>query len=139
MRIVDDQARALFASARVARLATVDPQSGVHLVPLVFAVDGDRVYSPVDAKPKRTTALRRLANVRADPRVSLLADHYVDDWTKLWWVRADGLGRVVAADDPEAGRGVELLVNRYEQYEAIPPDGEMLVVDVQRWAGWKAS
>src|SRR3954454_20211872 len=105
MRIVDDQARALFASARVARLATVDPQSGGHLVPLVFAVDGDRIFSPVDAKPKRTAALRRLANVRADPRVSLLVDHYVDDWTKLWWVRTDGVGRVVAASDPEAGRG----------------------------------
>src|SRR5450755_4641235 len=80
------QARERFAAARVARLATADSSGRPHLVPLVFAVDGDRVYSTVDAKPKRTTALRRLDNVRENPAVSLLVDHYEDtDWAALWW------------------------------------------------------
>ena len=84
-----EEARRRFAGARVARLATISADGAPHLVPFVFAVAGDTVYSAVDAKPKRTTALKRLANIDRDPRVTLLADHYDDDWTALWWVRAD--------------------------------------------------
>ena len=87
------EARGRFAAARVARLATADATGQPHLVPVTFAVAGDMVYTAVDAKPKRTTALRRLANVAANPRVSLLVDHYDDDWSRLWWVRADGRRR----------------------------------------------
>src|ERR671932_2614874 len=107
-----EEARARFAAARVARLATADASGRPHLVPIVFAVAGDEVVSAVDAKPKRTTALRRLANVRENPQVALLADHYEDDWDALWWVRADGSARVLERDE----RAVELLADRYEQY-----------------------
>ena len=79
-----------FASARVARLATVDAGGGPHVVPITFAVDGDVIWSAVDDKPKRSRELKRLANIRSNPAVSVLADHYDDDWTRLWWVRADG-------------------------------------------------
>ncbi len=120
---------------RVARLATVDSEGHPHLVPIVFAVVGDRIYSAVDQKPKRTTALRRLANVRANPAVSLLVDHYDDDWSRLWWVRADGRGRVLDGDDPEALRAVGLLRRRYPQQRAA---GGVLAVDVERWRGWSA-
>ena len=83
----------------MARLATADAGGRPHLVPVVFAVDDDRVYSVVDAKPKRTTALRRLANVAENPAVALLVDHYDDaDWDALWWVRAEGRGRVLEPD-----------------------------------------
>jgi len=138
-----DQARELFSAARVARVATADPDGVPHVVPLVFAVDvrtdGTTVYSAVDAKPKRTPALRRLANVRANPRVALLADHYDDTaWEALWWVRADGVGRVLAPDDPWARRGVGLLVAKYPQYRAAAPEGPVLAVDVARWTGWAA-
>ena len=73
-----DEWRRLFARARVARLATVDAAGRPHLVPLAFAVAGNEIFSAVDAKPKRTTRLRRLENVRANPQVALLADHYDD-------------------------------------------------------------
>ena len=86
------QARRRFAAARVARLATADAAGRPHIVPITFAVDGDVVYSAVDAKPKRRTALKRLANIAANPAVALLVDHYADDWNELWWVRADGTG-----------------------------------------------
>jgi PPOX class probable F420-dependent enzyme len=128
------EARACFAAARVARLATADASGRPHLVPVAFAVVEDTIYSAVDAKPKRTRALRRLANVRENPAVSLLVDHWDDDdWAALWWVRADGRGRVLDPGDPEARRGVELLRERYPaQREA----GEVLAVDVERWSGW---
>lgn len=134
-----DEARELFASARVARLATVEVSGRPHLVPLVFALSGDTFYSAVDRKPKRSTALRRLANVAADPRVSLLVDHYDEDWSRLWWVRADGTARVLAADEPEGATALDLLAARYPQYRAEPPPGPVLAVDVARWTGWRAA
>lgn len=133
-----EEARRLFATARVARLATLGPGGAPHLVPMVFALDSDTVLSAVDAKPKRTTKLRRLDNVRADPRVTLLADHYEDDWTALWWVRADGRGRVIEPGEPQAQHAVALLAARYEQYAVTPPAGPVLAIDVERWTGWRA-
>jgi PPOX class probable F420-dependent enzyme len=134
------EARRRFAAARVARLATADASCRPHLVPIVFAVAGDTVYSAVDAKPKRTTALRRLANVAANPPVTLLVDHYDDtEWDRLWWVRADGTGRVLGPEDGEARRAVTLLSDRYPQHRAQPPTGPVLAVDVERWSGWSAS
>lgn len=133
-----EELRHRFAATRVARLATIGPGGAPHLVPVVFALDGDTVYSAVDAKPKRTTNLQRLANVRDDPRATLLADHYDEDWTALWWVRADGRGRVIERGEPEADRAVELLAARYPQYVATPPPGPVLAVDVERWSGWAA-
>jgi PPOX class probable F420-dependent enzyme len=137
--VTSEAARALFAAARVARLATVGAEGRPHLVPVVFAVAGDVVYSAVDAKPKRTTALRRLENIRGNPRVALLADHYDDsDWDALWWVRADGVARVLDGSDPEARRAIALLVARYAQYGERPPRGQVLAVSVERWSGWRA-
>jgi PPOX class probable F420-dependent enzyme len=134
--MISEEARARFADARVARLATADATGRPHLVPIAFAVDGDTIYSAVDAKPKRTRALRRLANVRANPAVSLLVDHWdEEDWSRLWWVRADGHGRVLDPENPEARRAVELLRERYPRQRA---DGEVLAVAVERWSGWNA-
>jgi PPOX class probable F420-dependent enzyme len=134
------EARARFAGARVARLATVGAGGAPHLVPLVFALEGDVVYSAVDHKPKRTTALQRLANVAANPAVSLLADHYDDDdWDRLWWVRADGVARVVDPASDEAALAVRALQARYPQYSGRPPAGPVLAVTVERWSGWAAA
>jgi PPOX class probable F420-dependent enzyme len=136
--VTADEARSLFAAARVARLATVGAAARPHVVPIVFAVARDVVYSAVDAKPKRTTALKRLENVAHNPRVALLADHYDDaDWDALWWVRADGVARVV--EGAEAARGVALLRERYAQYRAEAPRGPVLAVAVERWSGWSAA
>jgi PPOX class probable F420-dependent enzyme len=127
--------RHLFASSPVARLSTVRPDGAPHLVPMVFALVDDTVYSAVDAKPKRSRRLQRLANIRADPRCALLVDHYEDDWGRLWWVRADGHGEVV--DEPSAAHpGIEALVRRFPQYRDDPPAGPLLVVTVERWSGW---
>lgn len=140
MRAMDGgEARRLFASAGIARLGTVGADGAPHLVPICFAVEGDRIYSAVDHKPKRTDRLRRLANIAANPRVSMLVDHYEDDWSKLWWVRADGVGRVAAPGVDQHARAVELLGARYEQYRQRPLAGTAIVISVSRWSGWKAA
>ena len=131
-----EEARSRFAAARVARLATADAGGRPHLVPVAFAVASDAIYSAVDAKPKRTRALRRLANVRENPAVALLVDHWdEEDWARLWWVRAEGTGRVLDPGEPEAVRAIELLRGRYPRQRA---DGAVLAVDVTRWSGWAA-
>jgi len=130
--------RRRFASSPVARLSTVRPDGGPHVVPIVFALVDDVVFSVVDAKPKRSTDLQRLANVRADPRCALLVDHYEDDWRRLWWVRADGAGAVV--DGPtDQHPGIQALVQRFRQYRDEPPSGPLLVVTVRRWTGWAST
>jgi PPOX class probable F420-dependent enzyme len=134
--VTAEEARDRFARARVARLATADAAGRPHLVPVVFAVDGERVYTVVDAKPKRTTALRRLRNVRENPAVALLVDHYDEDWSALWWARAEGVARVLQADEPEARRAIALLRERFPQQRA---QAAVMVVDVERWSGWSAA
>ena len=125
-----------FARARVARLATVSPDGGQHLVPIVFVLVDDVVWSAIDSKPKSTRALRRLDNIRSHPRVSLLVDHYDDDWTRLWWVRIDGDARVVGRDADEAAAALAALVAKYPQYQADPPAGPLVRVDITQWSSW---
>jgi PPOX class probable F420-dependent enzyme len=128
--------RQQFAQARVARLGTITPDGRPHLVPIVFALRGDTVYSAVDAKPKRTAELARLTNVAAQPRASVLADHYEEDWSALWWVRGDGRGRVLEPDLAEAQDAIALLADRYPQQQVT---GAVLALDVERWSGWAAA
>ncbi|GAA0954048.1 TIGR03668 family PPOX class F420-dependent oxidoreductase [Nonomuraea longicatena] len=129
------EARERFAAARVARLATSGADGVPHLVPVVFAVEGDALAFAVDHKPKRSADLRRLRNIAANPCVCLLADHYEDDWTRLWWARADGRAEIVA-EPGERARWVARLAARYPQYIAAPPEGPVVVVAVERWSGW---
>jgi PPOX class probable F420-dependent enzyme len=132
------EARELLASARVARLATCGPDGQPHLVPITFAVEEDTILTAVDHKPKRTTRLRRLANIEANPRVAVLADHFEEDWSKLWWARADGLARVLEPDSDGHSNAVAQLAARYGQYAERPPDGAAIEIKVSRWSGWRA-
>lgn len=135
MRLGEATARELFASARVARLATVTPEGEPHLVPIVFVAVGSRIVTAVDAKPKSTLSLQRLANIAAYPRVCVLADRYDEDWTQLWWVRADGRAHVVESDPAL----LQPLVDRYSQYAEQSPPGPLIVIDVDRWTGWSSA
>jgi len=122
----------------VLRLATVDERGVPHLIPVTFAIDRGTLYTAVDHKPKTSRDLKRLANIRANPHVTLLADHYEDDWSALWWVRLDGHARVI--DSPqEMAAPIGLLAERYDQYRERPPEGPVIAVTIDGWTGWSAT
>lgn len=137
MRLSHQEARRRLAGARVMRLATVGPDGAPHLVPATFAVRGGEIVTAVDHKPKRRQDLRRLRNMVREPRVCVLADEYAEDWSRLWWVRADGLARVL----PDAQREGALaeLAAKYPQYTARRPDGPVVAITVTRWTGWSSA
>jgi len=116
----------------------MSPGSRPHLVPVVFAAVGDTVWTAADAKPKSTRSLRRLANIEANPRVSLLVDHYEEDWSALWWVRVDGRARLVPIGSDEGAAGLSALVAKYPHYQAEPPPGPVVVIAVAAWSSWSA-
>ena len=122
----------------MARLATADAQGRPHLVPVTFVVDGDTIFTTVDQKPKSTTKLKRLRNVAENPQVTMLADHYSDDWDTLWWVRADGTA-TLRTDEHQMAAPLALLARRYPQYRQAPPPGPVLAMTVTRWSGWASA
>ncbi|MEX0826639.1 MAG: TIGR03668 family PPOX class F420-dependent oxidoreductase [Acidimicrobiia bacterium] len=126
-------------TVRVARLATVGASGVPHLVPVVFALEDDRIVTPIDHKPKRSPRLQRLVNIAAEPRVAVLFDHYDDDWSRLWWVRADGVATVLTPGDPRHQEAAGLLARRYEQYSEHPLDGPIIEIAVTRWSAWAAA
>ncbi len=131
----EEEARRRFHESAVARLATVRPDGAPHIVPIVFAVDGDDLYTAVDQKPKGGGRLQRLANLRREPRCAVLIDRYDDDWSQLWWARADGEATVI--DEPPGDHpGLRALVDRYPQYRSDAPDGPLIAIRVSRWSGW---
>lgn len=136
MRLDSRQARDRFSRARVARLATVGETGAPHIVPVTFALRDDQVAIGIDHKPKSTTRLKRLRNIAAHPRVSLLADEYSETWEDLWWVRADGEASILHGDEPGRSHWWARLAERYPQYRDRSPDGPVIVVDVTHWSGW---
>jgi PPOX class probable F420-dependent enzyme len=147
----EEECRRRFAAADVAVLGTHGPGGRVDLVPVTFVVVDDvvlddtvvhdvvvddTVVHAVDHKPKSTRRLQRLANIDADPSVTLLVDHYEADWSALWWVRA--VGRAVVVPDPP-GEAVEALGAKYRPYRERPPAGPFVVTTVQEWSGWSAT
>jgi PPOX class probable F420-dependent enzyme len=133
--VEEAEARRKATDARVGRLATIDPDGRPALVPFVFAVEGDTLFSAVDQKPKTTARLRRLDNIRRDPRVNVLIDHYEEDWSALWWVRLRGRARIVEAG-VERDRALALLAEKYPHYREQAPTGPVVAVDVEEWRGW---
>ena len=138
VRLSEDEARKRLSGARVARLATAGGDGQPHLVPVTFAIDGDLIYTAVDWKPKKSPNLRRLRNVRENPRVALLADHYAEDWDQLWWVRVDGWASVVE-DEQGLQDPLDVLCERYDQYRQRRPAGPVIVIQADRWKGWAGS
>ena len=123
-------------AARVGRIATVTEDGRPHVVPFVFVLDGETLYSSVDAKPKRSPELKRIRNIQANPSVEVVVDEYEEPWPGLWWVRLQGRGEVLESD-PERGRALELLEEKYPEYRDSPPQGAVVAVRIERWRGWE--
>lgn len=135
MNLSATDSRERFTGSPVARLATADATGTPHVVPITFAVDRDTIYFAIDHKPKRSTNLRRLRNISENPMVSVIVDHYADDWSALWWARADGRAEIWE-DDARRLKAVELLQRKYRQYADTPPSGPVVAIQVSAWTGW---
>jgi PPOX class probable F420-dependent enzyme len=134
---LDPDMRRRVAKAPVGRLATVRPGGRPHIVPVTFFLDGDEIASAIDHKRKTTTDLERLRNIEANPVVSVLIDHYEAEWSRLWWVRADGDARIVTSGKRRE-RAVAGLVEKYAPYRETAPQGSVIVIAVSRWSSWTA-
>ena len=131
--------RSFIERQRVARLATVGGKGQPHLVPIVFAFDGQKLYSPIDAKPKRASPqqLQRVRDIRDNPRVAVLMDEYSEDWQALAWLQIRGTAAFVeAGTDWETG--ARLLTAKYPQYNTMPLLGRaMIVISIKRIVHWR--
>jgi len=132
------EALSRLTSARVGHLATADASGTPHVVPFVFALDGETVYWSVDEKPKRSRRLKRLANIEANPNVEMVVDGYDEEWVRLWWVRASGPARILEQGD-ERTRALDLLRQKYPQYRANMPRGDVVAIELVRVTGWAAA
>lgn len=125
-------------AARSAHLATITPEGRPHIVPVTFAVIDERVVTMIDHKPKSTTRLQRLANIQHNPQVSLLTDHYEEDWDELWWVRVDAQAQLHEEGDVwEESR--HSLAGKYDQYRVRRPDGPAIVMTIDRITWWAST
>lgn len=137
--MTDEELRKRLEDARVATLATIRADGRVDLVPVTFAVDGERAVTAVDHKPKSTYDLKRLDNIRQFPEVTLLVDHYDDKkWDQLWWVRVRGRAKV-HPNGPSHDEAIDLLVSRYAQYKRERPTGAAIVIENTELTGWSAA
>ena len=146
MRMPNQVIQRLLDRWPVARLATLSPDGRPHQVPIVFARVQQRIWSPIDAKPKLAVELARVRHLRANPAASLLLDDYAEDWSRLWWVRVDATARVVEPDtpdaDPLAAAAVAALRAKYPQYqqvEVLREPAVLIELVPVRIASWCAS
>ncbi|MBP6995248.1 MAG: pyridoxamine 5'-phosphate oxidase family protein [Phycicoccus sp.] len=138
MRLDETESWARLAAADHGVLATRHSERGVDVVPIVFAVDGDLLGIPVDTvKPKASTRLQRERNLAADPRATVLVEHWdAEDWSALWWVRAEL--RWEATPPPATIEALTAgLVSKYPAY-AGRPFASVLVLRSVAVVGWSA-
>jgi PPOX class probable F420-dependent enzyme len=137
-----DDAWARVRSARVGRMATVAPKQRPHVVPFVFALQergSERIaYWAVDRKPKRSTDLKRIRNLEANPAVEFVVDGYDEDWERLWWVRCSGAARVIVEED-ERTSALDALREKYPQYAIDPPGGPVIAIDIETIDAWEGT
>lgn len=139
-RLKRDQS-AFLRSARIAHLATANSKGQPHVVPICFVFDGKRLYSAIDEKPKRVAAknLKRLENIRQNPHVSLVIDHYEEDWGKLAYMLIMGRARIRMSGENHR-RAVRLLRKKYVQYRQMKiAHRPVIEITVVRWRYWAAS
>ncbi|MCI0396644.1 MAG: TIGR03668 family PPOX class F420-dependent oxidoreductase [Chloroflexi bacterium] len=124
----------------MARLATVDEHGRPHIIPIVYAFDGARLFTPIDNKPKRASPhqLKRVRNIQTNPHVAVIIDHYDEDWRKLAWVQLRGQATLIESG-PDYVTGIALLEARYPQYATMSLAGRpLIVIKVDHTTSWRA-
>jgi PPOX class probable F420-dependent enzyme len=135
VKLTGEESRERARGEAVAHLATLSGGGQPHLVPVTFVIAAGRLAIGIDEKPKSTLDLKRLRNIHENPRVAVLWDRYDDDWSELWWVRADG-DASIEAEGPTWGEAWAALNEKYPQYEGRQHSGPVILIDVTRWSGW---
>ena len=134
--------RSFLHQARVGRLATASAAGEPHVVPVCYVFDGKHVYSAIDSKPKRVAAarLRRLQNLRENPRATLVVDFYDEDWTRLRYVLVIGSAEILEAGH-DRGRALGMLREKYPQYQAMRDYGQGPVIRLtpERIVCWRGA
>ncbi len=132
--------RDLLAECRIAHLGTIAPNGRPRLVPVCYALAGDHVAIAIDEKPKSTTELARVRDIRRDPRVTLLVDRYDDrDWGRLAWLRLEA-DAIVLATGSEWPEGLAALRARYRQYATMALESlPLLRLTPTRAVAWRAT
>ena len=128
-----DRIRDLFATERRAVMSTVAIDESAHSVPVVFALLDDEIVSPIDHKPKSGLVMERVKNLGRDDRITLLIDHWNEDWTRLAWVMVRGTGTVEA--EPAPG-DMRRLNERYDQYEPDERHDALIRIRPTRFSWW---
>lgn len=137
---MEDWILALLQTARVARLATIDPTGQPHVLPIVFAFDGQRLFTPLDGKPKRVEGLQlqRVRNITANEQVAVVIDTYSEDWQQLAWVQLRGHASLIS-DGIDYDSGIVLLREKYPQYAVTPLLGRPLIqISQLQTRSWRA-
>ena len=139
--LTESQARFL-ADARVARLATADPEGRPQVIPVCFAFDGEAIYIVLDQKPKSVelTRLRRVRNILANPQAALVVDHYDEDWQSLRYVLVSCMAEMLSGEEGEAATAVAHLREKYLQYRTMDLDGNPVIkLTPRRFTAWSFS
>jgi hypothetical protein len=140
MRLSEGQARQRLAAEVHGVLCTMHPTRGPDPQPVVYAVTDDGYLGvPIDTvKPKSSNRLKREDNLEADPRGTLLIEHWeTEDWARLWWVRAE-LRHEPQPSTDVVTRLSERLATTVRQY-ADQPFHRVLVCRIVGVTGWAAS
>ncbi|MGH2754157.1 MAG: pyridoxamine 5'-phosphate oxidase family protein [Actinomycetota bacterium] len=119
---------------RRAALTTLDRRGYPHAVPVVYAVYGDDLVTPIDRKPKTGKPLGRRLNIERNPNVTILVDRWSEEWTGLAWVMARGKASIRPAEASLAE--LEAIVARYPGYRHIIEASEVIQVAVERLSWW---
>lgn len=126
------------ARSRSGHLATVRPDGRPHVVVITFALLEQTIVTAIDHKPKMTQRLQRLVNIERTPQASFLADHFEEDWHRLWWVRVDGTGEIHTGGEMR-DHAIEALVSKYAQYRETPPEGPVIAISIERVSSWEGT
>ena len=125
-------------SARTGHLATADAKGRPQVVPVCFVFDGQAIYSVLDAKPKATPLrqLRRVKNILANPQVSLVVDHYEENWDKLQYILVSGDAELLESDEKWVV-AIAMLREKYPQYQAMDLDQSPVIkITPVRYSPW---
>ena len=140
--VLSAEQRPFLAAARRAVLVTIAADGRPRPVPICFVLDSDLpiLWTPIDDKPKRSddpSALARVRDIAADPRVTILVDRWDDDWTRLAWLRCEGRAVLVGPEAADHAGVVAGLRARYPQYRDHGLETRPLIrVDIERVTDW---